>query len=91
MGSRISGYLSDTTVARWIAKRDGQFVPEDRLRASLISAAVITPISTLAVGFAMQYWTTTAGLAISLLLLFVTGIGVSVCNRARFVFSSHFS
>ncbi|KIJ23886.1 hypothetical protein M422DRAFT_39390, partial [Sphaerobolus stellatus SS14] len=84
VGSRISGYMSDTTVKRWIIKRNGKFVPEDRLNASLIAGSIITPISTLAVGFTMQYWTTPGGLAVSLGLFFCNGIGLmgvlAVCN-----------
>lgn len=84
VGSRISGFVSDATVKRWIAKRNGKWVPEDRLNASLISGGIITPVVTLAVGFTMQYWTTAAGLAVSLVFLFLSGVGLmgilAVCN-----------
>jgi len=77
VGARISGRISDRTVSHWIERRGGKWVPEDRLRASLIFAGIVTPATMFALGFTMQFWTTSAGLAISLLLLFISGIGVS--------------
>ena len=77
VGSRLSGFVSDATVARWIKKRNGKFIPEDRLNAALIAGGIVIPLATLAVGFTMQYWTTTAGLVVSLVLLIMAGIGVS--------------
>lgn len=77
VGSRISGYASDGAVARGIESRSGQFVPEDRLRATLIAGGLVTPLSVIGVGFTMQFWLSTGGLAMSLVLLFFNGIGVS--------------
>ncbi|KAF8519191.1 major facilitator superfamily domain-containing protein [Gautieria morchelliformis] len=83
VGSRVSGYVSDATVARWIKRRSNEFVPEDRLRAALVSGA-LTPLTLLGVGFTMQFWTSTGGLAMSLVLLFLNGVGLmgilAVCN-----------
>ncbi|KAF8584881.1 MFS general substrate transporter [Ramaria rubella] len=84
VGSLMSGYISDATVARWIARRSSQFIPEDRLRASLVPGGLITPLSLLATGFTMQFWTSTWGLGLSLVFLFASGIGavcmLAVCN-----------
>jgi hypothetical protein len=77
VGSRLSGHLSDSTVARWIERRSGEFVPEDRLRATLVASGLVVPLSLLGVGLTMQFWTSTGGLAMSLVLLFASGIGVS--------------
>ena len=76
VGSRVSGYVSDFMVARWIARRSGLFIPEDRLRASIIAGGLITPLSMAAAGLTMQFWTSTGGLAMSLVFLFTGGIGV---------------
>lgn len=76
VGSRISGYFSDFTVARWIVRRSGLFIPEDRLRASIVAAGLITPLSMVAAGLTMQFWTSAGGLAMSLVFLFIGGIGV---------------
>lgn len=75
VGSRVSGYISDSTIKRWIAKRT-YYVPEDRLRATVISGGIVVPLSLLGLGFTIQYWTSTGGLALSLILLFISGIGV---------------
>ncbi|GJJ08853.1 hypothetical protein Clacol_003073 [Clathrus columnatus] len=83
VGSRLSGYVSDATIKRWIAKR-AHFVPEDRLRATLISGGILVPCSLIGLGFTIQFWTTTGGLALSLVLLFISGVGFlgvfAVCN-----------
>jgi hypothetical protein len=57
-------------------KRNGKRIPEDRLRASLISGGIVVPLSLLGTGFTMQYWTTTGGLVVSLLFLVISGIGL---------------
>ncbi|KAF8590682.1 MFS general substrate transporter [Ramaria rubella] len=84
VGSRMSGYISDATVARWIARRSSGFIPEDRLRASLVPGGLITPLSLLGTGLTMQFWTSTGGLGLSLVFLFASGIGLmgilAVCN-----------
>jgi hypothetical protein len=41
--------MSDRTVLRWI-KRRGSRIPEDRLRATLFSGAVVVPLTLLAAG-----------------------------------------
>lgn len=69
--------MSDTTVARWIERRSGKFVPEDRLRAALIAGGFVTPLTLIGIGLSMQFWTSTGGLAMSIILLFFSGIGVS--------------
>ena len=69
--------MSDSTVARWIERRSGSFVPEDRLRATFVAAGFVVPLSLMGVGITMQFWTSTGGLAMSLVLLFFNGIGVS--------------
>lgn len=44
LGSRISGPYADYTVRKWMEKR-GYRRPEDRLRASLIGAGIVQPLS----------------------------------------------
>ncbi|KAF8590676.1 MFS general substrate transporter [Ramaria rubella] len=84
VGSRLSGYLSDATVARWIKRRSSLRVPEDRLRASLVAGGIVTPISLIGAGLTMQFWTNAGGLAMSLVFLFTGGMGligvIAVCN-----------
>lgn len=77
VGSYVSGRLSDRSVHHWIARRSGVRIPEDRLRASLWAGGIATPLTLLGAGLTMQLWTNVAGLAITLVFLFVNGIGVS--------------
>jgi hypothetical protein len=67
----------------------GTRIPEDRLRASLISGCIIVPGTVLAAGacglkhgemqviysagLTMQFWTSAGGLALSLVWLFISG------------------
>ena len=76
VGSTISGYISDYTISRWITRRS-QFVPEDRLRATVIPGLAI-PLSLLGAGFSMQLWKSTAGMAVGLLFLFINGVAVNI-------------
>ncbi|EIN13032.1 MFS general substrate transporter [Punctularia strigosozonata HHB-11173 SS5] len=75
IGSRIAGHISDRTVRLWTDKR-GKRIPEDRLRASLLSGAIIVPGSVLGAGLTMQFWTSAGGLAVSLIFLFISGVGL---------------
>lgn len=83
VGSRLSGLISDATLKRWIAKRE-HYVPEDRLRATFIFGGIVVPTSIIGLGFTIQFWTASGGLALSLVLLFISGVGFlgvfAVCN-----------
>lgn len=76
VGSKLAGPWSDRTVKRWIEKRDGQRIPEDRLRCALLGSGVILPISLLATGATMHYGRGAVGLTFSLIFLFISGIGL---------------
>ncbi|KAF7981268.1 hypothetical protein HWV62_34159 [Athelia sp. TMB] len=76
VGSWVSGRLSDRSVHRWIEKRSGVRIPEDRLRASLWAGGIATPLTLLGAGLTMQLWTNVAGLVVTLLFLFINGIGL---------------
>ncbi|KAJ7583506.1 MFS general substrate transporter [Mycena floridula] len=82
VGSNISGRLSDRAVRLGILRRNGFFVFEDRLYACLWAALLFTPLSILGAGLTMQFWTTWAGLAVSLVFLFINGLMwvLAVCN-----------
>lgn len=76
LGSKLIGPWSDRTVNKWIEKRDGERIPEDRLRCALTGSGLILPVSILVTGAMMQYVTGAAGLALSLVFLFVSGVGL---------------
>ena len=64
-------------VVRWRAKRKGVWVPEDRLRASLLGA-FLAPASTLVCGLLTEYVPGTLGIVLNVISLFVNGICVRI-------------
>ncbi|KAH9917966.1 major facilitator superfamily domain-containing protein [Fomitopsis serialis] len=77
IGAPLAGKLSDMTVVRWRAKRKGVWVPEDRLRASLLGS-VLAPASTLACGLLTEFVPGRLGIALNVVALFINGIGVDL-------------
>ncbi|KAJ7572621.1 MFS general substrate transporter [Mycena floridula] len=84
VGSKVSGYLSDRAVRAGMSRRNGIFIFEDRLYASIWAGLIFTPLSILGAGLTIQFWTNWAGLAVSLLFLFINGdqlmCVLAVCN-----------
>lgn len=78
VGGIFAGRLSDNMVKKWRKRRGGEWVPEDRLRATLFSAAVLLPLSVLGSGLATQFVGGPTGLVLNLICLFFNGVGVSV-------------
>ncbi|EIM82270.1 MFS general substrate transporter [Stereum hirsutum FP-91666 SS1] len=77
MGSSLAGYLSDRTVIRY-RKLRGVWVPEDRLRTTVIGGLVLVPMSVLLSGVFTTWVGGTAGIVLNLLMLFVNGIGLDL-------------
>lgn len=63
VGAYIAGRLSDKEVIKWRKHRGGEWVPEDRLRVTLIGALVYVPLSILLSGIATEYVEGTAGIS----------------------------
>ena len=76
VGAPIAGRLSDRVVVGWREKRNGRWVPEDRLRAALPGALVLLPLSVMLSGVFTHYVAGTTGLMLNMACLFVSGIGV---------------
>jgi len=76
VGAPIAGRLSDRVVVGWREKRNGRWVPEDRLRAALPGALVLLPLSVMLSGVFTHYVAGTTGLMLNMGCLFVSGIGV---------------
>lgn len=53
-GSLFGGHLSDRTVIRYIAKRDGLRIPQDRLNSGLVGLLVVLPIWMLIYGWTLE-------------------------------------
>ncbi|KAI0648497.1 MFS general substrate transporter [Trametes meyenii] len=76
IGAPLAGRLSDSTVVAWRKRRGNTWVPEDRLRASLLGAGVFVPLSVLLSGLTTQFVPGTPGIVLNLVWLFMNGIGV---------------
>ncbi|TKA55056.1 hypothetical protein B0A53_02531 [Rhodotorula sp. CCFEE 5036] len=76
VASRYTGRYADWMLKHWLRRRNGVYVPEDRLYASLIGSAVILPLSVLALGWVLDKGSGKVGLAWVVILLFVDGIGL---------------
>jgi MFS family permease len=79
VGAPIAGRISDITSRQWRQKRQGVWVPEDRLRKTWIGALVLCPLSIAASGLLTTFVDGPIGLALNLLCLFSNGAGV--CPR----------
>lgn len=77
VGAPLAGRISDRIVQKWRKRRGGEWVPEDRLRGTLVAAAVLVPLSVFAIGVITQYVEGRLGLALNLVCLFFNGLGVS--------------
>ncbi|EPQ50676.1 MFS general substrate transporter [Gloeophyllum trabeum ATCC 11539] len=78
IGAPLGGNISDRVVARWRKKRKGEWVPEDRLRATYWGALVLVPVSILLSGLVTQFVDGTPGIVLNLICLFVNGIGIDI-------------
>ena len=76
VGAPLAGYLADRAVINGRARRGGEWVPEDRLRATLFGALVLVPLSVLLSGIAIDYVHGAVGIAINVVCLFVNGVAV---------------
>lgn len=80
VGSAVGGRLADRAVIKGRLRRDGKWVPEDRLRVTLYGALILLPLDLLVFGLTVRFVPGKVGLVVCLVCLFVNGAGV----RARF-------
>ncbi|KIK92690.1 hypothetical protein PAXRUDRAFT_560563 [Paxillus rubicundulus Ve08.2h10] len=78
IGAPIAGRLSDMVVRRWMDKRNGVWVPEDRLRATYVGGLILVPLSLVVAGLTTTYIDGPIGLSINLVCLFTGGMGVDL-------------
>ncbi|KAF8589764.1 MFS general substrate transporter [Ramaria rubella] len=78
IGAPLAGYLSDRAVIAGKKRRGGEWVPEDRLMATLSGALLFVPLSVLIVGLTTQLWSGWLGLVVNLVCLFFNGVGVDI-------------
>ncbi|KAI1785644.1 MFS general substrate transporter [Ganoderma leucocontextum] len=78
IGSPLAGYLADRAVILRRERRDGVWLPEDRLRATIWGAAVLVPVSVLAEGVTIKYVPGLPGIVLIVASLFMNGVGLLV-------------
>ncbi|KAI2790324.1 hypothetical protein POX_d05834 [Penicillium oxalicum] len=74
LGSIVGGRLSDRAVKKWIQKRNGIRLPQDRLNSGLITLIAVLPISTLIYAWSLQQ--EVGGMAVPILSAFTAGVGL---------------
>ena len=80
VGSNLAGRYSDKLVVSLRKSRGGIWVPEDRLRATLIGGIVLVPCSVLISGLGTQFTEGKLSIVINFVCFVVNGIGVSVSS-----------
>ncbi|KAF9633492.1 hypothetical protein BFW01_g4386 [Lasiodiplodia theobromae] len=73
-GTMIGGRFSDHTVRKWIRRRDGVRVPQDRLNAGMVSFFFVVPAASLIYGWCLQF--EKGGLPLPIVLAFFTAAGL---------------
>ncbi|KAF5986061.1 major facilitator superfamily transporter [Fusarium bulbicola] len=74
VGSTVGGKISDVVVKRYMRKRNGQRIPEDRLNSSLVSVLIILPLGTLLYGWSVYH--RLGGMALPIISAFIEGFGL---------------
>ncbi|KAF4970565.1 hypothetical protein FSARC_2430 [Fusarium sarcochroum] len=74
VGSTIGGKISDVMVKRYMRKRNGQRIAEDRLNGSLPSCLIVLPLGTLLYGWSVQE--RVGGMALPIVSAFIQGVGL---------------
>ncbi|KAL1691607.1 major facilitator superfamily domain-containing protein [Schizophyllum commune] len=75
IGAPLAGRLSDKALAQGHGER---LCPDDRLRAALLGAGILVPLSALSAGLIVHLVPGPLGLAMNLICFFMNGIGVEL-------------
>ncbi|PYH87929.1 MFS general substrate transporter, partial [Aspergillus ellipticus CBS 707.79] len=74
VGSIVGGRLSDRMVKKWIVKRNGVRLPQDRLNSGLITLLGVLPVAALVYGWTLQEGK--GGMAVPIIAAFFGGAGL---------------
>ena len=76
-GTLFGGRWADYTVRRWIERRSGRRVPEDRLRSCLPFLGVVLPACMLVYGWSVEK--RAGGVAVPVVFMFLGGVAQLFC------------
>jgi MFS family permease len=74
LGSIVGGRLSDRTVRRYIARRGGVRLPQDRLNSGLLTMLLVMPAAALVYGWTLQE--ERGGMPVPIVAAFVGGFAL---------------
>ncbi|TLD10115.1 hypothetical protein PgNI_05943, partial [Pyricularia grisea] len=77
VGTFVGGRYADYTVRRYMGKKGGQRVPEDRLRSALPFMGIVIPACTLAYGWGVER--NSGGIPLAVIMLFLQGVAQLFC------------
>ncbi|KAF4977838.1 hypothetical protein FZEAL_5681 [Fusarium zealandicum] len=77
MGTFVGGRWADYTVKKWIKKRGGARIPEDRLRSTLPFMGLVIPGSMLVYGWTVDQ--EVGGIPVPVIAMFVQGVAQLFC------------
>jgi hypothetical protein len=73
----MGGKYADYVVRKWIAKRDGVRIPEDRMRSALPFMGIVIPICVVAYGWSVER--DVGGIPVVVIMLFTQGVAQLFC------------
>ncbi|KAH7149566.1 major facilitator superfamily domain-containing protein [Dactylonectria estremocensis] len=77
LGTLMGGHWADYTVKRWIKKRGGVRIPEDRLRSAVPFMGIVMPGSMLVYGWTVDRGV--GGIPVPVIAMFVQGVAQLFC------------
>ncbi|KAL1896416.1 hypothetical protein Cpir12675_002820 [Ceratocystis pirilliformis] len=76
-GSFIGGRYADYTVRKWVEKRGGERIPEDRLRSAIPFMGIAMPVCILVYGWSVEK--NVGGIPLALITLYLQGVAQLFC------------
>lgn len=74
VGSVVGGKLSDRAVKKWIIKRNGVRLPQDRLNSGIATLFGVLPVATLIYGWTLEE--EVGGMVVPIIAAFFAGVGL---------------
>ncbi|GME25078.1 synaptic vesicle transporter [Neofusicoccum parvum] len=76
IGVIAGGRWADITVKKWMLKRDGQRLAQDRMNSGILAFFFLVPVATAIYGWSLEF--TVGGLAVPAVAMFFCGVGLMV-------------